>query len=121
MQYAMLIYAADDSGPTPESPEMGELMKAYGAFNTEAGEKGLIMAGEALQPTSTSTTVRMREGIIETTDGPFAETKEQLGGFYILNCETLDEAIEYAAKIPTAAYGSIEIRPVMIFDDKDLE
>jgi hypothetical protein len=121
MQYMMIIYAADGSGPAPESAEMGELMQAYGAFGAEAREKGVMVAGDALQPVSTSTTVRVRNGVTETTDGPFAETKEQLGGYYILDCKNLDEAIEYAAKIPTAKYGSVEIRPVMVFDKKDFD
>ena len=72
--------------------------------------------GDALQGVETATTVRVRDGTTETTDGPFAETKETLGGFYILDCKDLDEAIEYAAKIPGAKYGSIEVRPVMVFD-----
>ena len=75
-----------------------------------------MKGGDALQPVATATTVRVRDGATETTDGPFAETKEQLGGFYILDCEDLDEAIEYAAKIPSAKFGSIEIRPIMVFE-----
>jgi hypothetical protein len=75
-----------------------------------------MLGGDALHPVSTATTVRVREGKTLTTDGPFAETREQLGGYYLINAENLDEAILWAAKIPSAAYGSIEVRPVMVFD-----
>ena len=113
MQYMLSIYSADSAGPVPETPEFGEMMQGYGAFTQEVREKGVMKAGDALQPVAT---VRVRDGATETTDGPFAETKEQLGGFYILDCEDLDAAIEYAAKIPSAKFGSIEIRPIMVFE-----
>ena len=111
MRYAILIYG-DEQTPTPVSNEMGP----WEAFGQEVAEKGLLQGGEALQPTSTATTVRVHDGKTLTTDGPFAETKEQLGGFYLLDCKDLDEAIEYAAKIPSAPWGSVEVRPVMQFD-----
>ena len=82
----------------------------------ETYPSSLPKTGEPLQGTDTATTVRVRSGKAETVDGPFAETKETLGGFYILDCKDLDEAIGYAAKIPTAEYGSVEIRPIMTFD-----
>jgi hypothetical protein len=111
MQYAILIYDTEaEANPAQQD------MEAWGAFTQEVSEKGLMQAGEALQPTETATTVRIRNGQTVTTDGPFAETKEQLGGFYILECKDLDEAIEYAAKIPIAPYGSVEVRPVMVFE-----
>ena len=91
-------------------------MGGYAAFTQEVKEKGIMAAGDALQGTETATTVRIRGGKTETIDGPFAETKETLGGFYILDCKDLDEATAYAAKIPTAAYGSIEVRPLMVWD-----
>ncbi len=116
MQYMLLIYSADSAGPAPESAEFGEMMQGYGAFSQEVREKGIMKGGDPLQSVATATTVRVRDGATETTDGPFAETKEQLGGFYILDCEDLDEAIEYAAKIPSAKFGSIEIRPIMVFE-----
>ncbi len=116
MQYMLLIYSADSAGPVPETPEFGEMMQGYGAFTQEVREKGIMVGGDPLQSVATATTVRVREGATETTDGPFAETKEQLGGFYILDCEDLDVAIEYAAKIPSAKWGSIEIRPILVFD-----
>jgi hypothetical protein len=86
------------------------------AYTEEVQQKNLMQGANALQPVATATTVRVRDGKTETTDGPFAETKEQLGGYYLLDCKDLDEAIEYAAKIPSARFGSIEIRPIMKFD-----
>ncbi len=85
-------------------------------FSEEAQQKKLVRGSNALQDISTATTVRVRNGKTETTDGPFAETKEQLGGYYLLDCKDLDEAIEYAAKIPSAKLGSIEVRPILKFD-----
>ncbi len=116
MQYMLLIYAADTAGPKPDTPAFGEMMQGYGAFTQEVREKGIMVAGDPLQGVATATTVRARGGKTETTDGPFAETKETLGGYYILDCKDLDEALAYAAKIPTAAYGSIEVRPIMVFE-----
>src|SRR5205823_14066656 len=109
----LLIYGseADTAGMTPE--ERIALMQAHAAFANEAQQRGLLTGGEPLQPTSTATTVRVRNGKTLITDGPFAETKEQLAGFYVLNCKDLDEAIEMAARVPDAVYGSIEIRPVV--------
>ena len=115
MQYMLLIYSAENAGPAPQTPEFGEMMQGYGAFTQEIREKGIMKGGDPLQPVATATTVRVRNGAAEATDGPFAETKEQLGGFYILDCADLDEAIEYAAKIPSAKHGSIEVRPIMVF------
>jgi hypothetical protein len=91
--------------------------QAYGAVTQEMNEKGVFVAGDGLHPTQTATTVRVREGDREVTDGPFAETKEQLGGFYVLDVKDLDEAIEWAAKIPGSQFGSVEIRPVMVYDE----
>jgi hypothetical protein len=114
MKYLCTIYG-DESQMANLTPEQGsEMMEAYGAFGQEAGDA--IVAGEGLQPTSTATTVRVRDGERMLTDGPFAETKEQLGGFYLLECGSLDEAIELAAKIPGAKSGSVEVRPVMNYE-----
>ena len=115
MKYLMLIYTdeATDAAMPPE--QLNAVMAGYHGFSKEAGEKKVLLGGNALQPTTTATTVRLRGGRALTTDGPFAETKEQLGGYYLLDCKDLDEAIEYAAKIPGAAYGSIEVRPIMVF------
>lgn len=113
MQYMLLIYAAENAGPDYGTPEFGELLEAYGAFSKEVQEAGVLVAGEALQDTETATSVKVRAGKSTVTDGPFAETKETLGGYYILDCKDLDEALAYAAKIPSAAYGTVEVRPVM--------
>jgi hypothetical protein len=117
MKYAFTIYG-DESQRESASPEDAlATSRAYGALTQEMQEKGVLLAGEGLYPTPTATTVRVREGDRSVTDGPFAETKEALGGFYVLDCKDLDEAIEWAAKIPGAQTGSIEIRPVMVFDE----
>ena len=113
MKYACLIYGDESTAVAPDSPEFGEIMAGYMAFGETAGER--IVAGEPLEPTSTATTVTVRNGETITTDGPFAETKEQLGGFYVLECADLDEAISLAAQIPGAADGRVEVRPVPNF------
>ncbi len=113
MRYLLLIYTneAQDSQATPAEQET--IMNAYWAFTKEVNEAGVNLGGEALQPISSATTVRVRNGKTLTTDGPFAETKEQLGGYYIVKAENLDEAIAWAAKIPGAQQGSIEVRPIV--------
>jgi hypothetical protein len=116
MQYMLLIHSNEATDPKPGTPEMEAHMHAYFAFTEKAQAAGKMVAGDALLPVATATTVRVRDGETHTTDGPFAETKEQLGGYYILECEDLDEAIRYAAEIPSATMGSIEVRPVMKFD-----
>ena len=116
MQYMCLIYGADNAGPQPGSPEFPAYMQAYQDFTDLVQKDGVMVSGEALQPVAAATTVTRENGQVETTDGPFAETKEQLGGFYILNCKNLDEALEYAAKIPSTEHGRVEVRPVMVFD-----
>ena len=117
MKYALTIYGdeAQRENATPE--QMQEVSQAYGAVTQEMQDNGVLVAGEGLYPTPTATTLRVREGDRQVTDGPFAETKEQLGGFYVLDVKDLDEAIEWAAKIPGAQVGSVEIRPVMVFDE----
>lgn len=112
MRYAMLIYGAQEA-PTTSQSGQGDEMAAYAAFGREVSERGLLLSDEALHPAYTATTVRVREGKLLTSDGPFAETKEQLGGFYLLQCRDLDEAIEVAAKNPGALTGSVEIRPIL--------
>ncbi len=116
MKYLALIYAAQGTGPAPKTPEFVKLMGAYQAANETFNEDGVSLAGEALQPVETATSIRIRDGKAELTDGPFAETKEQLGGFYLFDCATLDDAIKYAKMIPTAEYGTIEVRPIMTFN-----
>lgn len=116
MQYMCLIYAAESAEPQPGTPEFGELIENYGKFSERVQSDGVFVAGEALQPVSTATTVTNENGKTETMDGPFAETKEQLGGYYLLECENLDQAIKYAAMIPSTQHGRVEVRPVMTFD-----
>lgn len=116
MRYVMLIYGNENPSPAPTQAELDAEMAAYNTFTQEVSERGVMLGGEALLPTTSATTVHVRDNKVLTTDGPFAETKEQLGGFYILECKNLDEAIEYAAKIPGAHHGSIEIRPIMEFN-----
>lgn len=114
MKYIALIYAAEGSGPQPGTPEFEKFMGGYFALNEKAKADGVWVAGEPLEAVSTATSLRKRGGKMETMDGPFAETKEHLGGFYVFDCENLDEAIKYAAMIPTIEYGTIEVRPLMV-------
>lgn len=113
MRYMLLIYGneATEAGLSPE-----EQQAVFGAHMTYAGEmreRGVMVAGDALLPTSAATSVRVRNGKALTTHGPFAETVEQLGGYYIVECANLDKALEWAAKNPSAATGTVEIRPIM--------
>jgi hypothetical protein len=111
MRYLLLIYTPETDEVVPDDVAQAS-HAAYGAFTADIKARGLLQAGEALTPTSTATTVRVVDGEIVTTDGPFAETKEALGGFYLIEARDLDEAIETAAKIPGAKIGSIEVRPI---------
>jgi len=111
MQYALLIYGQERAEEVSEDLMAAEY-GAYDQFTTYLRERGAMLAGEALEPTSTATTVRVVDGKTLTTDGPFAETKEALGGFYLVEAADLDEAIRFAAMIPGAMHGSIEIRPI---------
>ena len=113
MHYVMLIYSNEAQDAEASPAESQAIFAAYGALEQELAPTGKKLGGEALQPTSTATCVRVREGKVNVIDGPFAETKEQLGGFYLLDCEDLDEALEWAAKIPSAQHGTIEVRPVL--------
>lgn len=113
MQYLFLIYEADRPDDADIPPELiAAEMAAYRAFTRETMERGYLKGGEALQPTTTATSVRVRDGRTSVTDGPFAETKEALGGYFVLDCPDLDTAIELAAKIPGAQRGTIEVRPI---------
>jgi hypothetical protein len=113
MKFIALIYGAPDSSPAPGTPEFETYMGGYRKATNRFMKDGAFIAGEALQGTDTATTVRIRKGKAETMDGPFAETKEQLGGFYLLECKDLDQAIAYAKLIPDAKYGCVELRPIM--------
>jgi hypothetical protein len=112
MRYALLI-CTDESTVEALSPSEGEAMLAeYAKFGEEMGRRGVLESGARLRPTTDATTVRVRDGEVLTSDGPFAETKEQMGGFYLVDCKDLDEAIDIASKIPGARVGSIEVRPL---------
>ena len=112
MRYLLLIYSDESHYGTLTEQEMGQLMAEYGAFQAEIDKAGVNKTSERLQPTQAATSVRVRNEDAMTTDGPFAETKEQLGGYYLIDVENLDEAIRWATKVPTAKYGSIEVRPI---------
>lgn len=116
MQYLLLIYNQESDDIPFGSPEFEEMMAGYRAFGEEMSRKGAMLGGNALQSVTTATTVRARGGRVEITDGPFAETKEQLGGYYLLECKDLDEAIAAAGKIPGAKRGCVEVRPIQTFD-----
>ena len=117
MQYLLLIYEAEAKKDARSDEENGAIFDAYMAFNKWLGPTGKLLGGDALHPTSTATTVRVRNGETVLTDGPFAETKEQLGGYYLIEAENLDDATAIAAKIPSAATGSVEVRPIMLLDN----
>jgi hypothetical protein len=117
MRYMLLIYGDEQAQAGMSEADGAAQYEAYNTFTKDIVDRGLMQGGDALQPTSTATTVRVRNDETLTTDGPFAETKEQLGGFYIVDCKDLDEAIETAAKIPGARDGSIEVRPIMEYPE----
>jgi hypothetical protein len=115
MRYLCLIYENEKNWETMPQAESEAVMGEYFAFTDGIRKNGKLVAGEALQPTPTATTVRVRNGKISTTDGPFVETKEQLGGFYLIEAKDLNDAIQIAAKIPSARFGGVEVRPVVDF------
>lgn len=116
MRYLCLIYDEEKKMESMPKSEADAFMGEYFAFTEGIKKSGHYLGGEALQPVHAATTVRMRNGKISTTDGPFAETKEQLGGYYLINAKDLNDAIQVASKIPSARYGSIEVRPIMEFN-----
>jgi hypothetical protein len=116
MRYLLLIYGDEQAWAEFGPEDMKAEYAAYDAFGKWLTGNGWMRAGEALEPTSVATSVRVRDGETLTTDGPFAETKEQLGGFYLIECDNLDQAIEAASKIPAARGGTIEVRPIAEFD-----
>ena len=116
MKYLCMIFDEEKKLANMSTSESDAFMGEYGAFTQAIRASGQFVAGEALKPVSTATTVRVRNGKVSTTDGPFAETREQLGGFYLIEARDLNEAIQVAARIPSARTGSIEVRPVVVFD-----
>ena len=115
MQYLLLIYSDEKAGADMSKEAMDAVMGEYMAYTEDMEKSGQMRGGDALHPTASATTVRVQNGKTITTHGPFAETKEQLGGYYLVDCKNLDEAIEWAAKCPGARAGSIEVRPVVDF------
>jgi hypothetical protein len=113
MRYLCLIYSEEKQWTTAPAGAREEMGKEYGAFTETIKKSGHLLSGAGLQPTATATTVRVRGGKLSTTDGPFAETKEQLGGFYLVEAKDLNDAIQVASRIPGAKIGSVEVRPVM--------
>ena len=121
MRYLCLIYEDQTLYERMPKDEMDKVFGEYFTYTEDIKKSGHHLGGEALQPTTTATTVRVRNGKISTIDGPFAETKEQLGGFYMIEAKDLNEAIQLAARIPGARYGSVEVRPIMEFGDAPSE
>jgi len=112
MRYLMLICSDEQQIGSLNESEGSAMLGEYQKFMDEMGKRGVLQGGERLQPTSTAATVRVRNGSVLTSDGPFAETKEQLGGYFLVDCKDRDEALEIAAKIPGARLGTIEVRPI---------
>ncbi|GAA5078206.1 YciI family protein [Lysobacter panacisoli] len=113
MKYVCLIYDEEKLFDDMPKDQFDAVMGEYFALSDALVESGQMVAAEALQPVNTATVVRVRNGRLSTTDGPYAETKEQLGGFYLIEAKDLDEAIRIAGRIPSARFGSVEVRPVM--------
>jgi hypothetical protein len=113
MRYLLLLYSEPNAGPAPGTPEQAAEMQEWWAYTDALQAAGVLLGGEALQGTETATTLTSRTGSVVSTDGPFAETKEVLGGFYMIDAENLDAAMKWAERCPIMTYGSVEIRPVL--------
>ena len=116
MQYLLMIYQNEAESSKMDATARQKVTAEYGAFTQTIIQSGNFKAGDGLQPTTTATTVRVRDGKTLTTDGPFAETREQLGGYYLVEAKDLDTAVAIAARIPGARTGSIEVRPIMVYN-----
>jgi hypothetical protein len=116
MKYLLTIISDESQWAAATPRELQEMMSAYDAFTREVTAAGVMLGGEGLSPSSSATTVRVRGDEVVTSDGPFAETREQLGGYYLLDCDDDEEAIGWAARMPGARYGAIEVRPVMDYE-----
>jgi hypothetical protein len=112
MRYILLICTEESTEGALSAGEQTSMMAEYAAFGEEMGRRGVLQGGDRLRPTTDATTVRVRDGEVLASDGPFAETKEQIGGYFTVDCKDLDEAIEVASKIPGARDGSVEVRPI---------
>ena len=116
MRYLCLIYDEEKKLGAMSKSESDAFMGEYFAFTEDIKKSGHYLGGEALQPVNTATSVRVRSGKMSTTDGPFAETKEQLGGYYLINAKDLNDALQVAARIPSAKLGTVEVRPIQEFN-----
>jgi hypothetical protein len=116
MQYLLMIYQSEAEYGKIDAATSKKILEEYGAFTQGIIQSGNFKAADRLQPTTTATTVRVRDGKTLTTDGPFAETREQLGGYYLVEAKDLDTALAIAARIPSARYGSIEVRPIWVYN-----
>ena len=115
MNYMILIYGDPTREPTYGSAAFNEMMAGYTVANRKMQADGVIRSGDGLQGIETAKSLRITAGKVETMDGPFAETREHLGGYYIIDCADLDQALHWAAQIPGAAYGTVEVRPLVVF------
>ncbi len=115
MRYLLLIYGDEAQWSEQSEADQAAEMGRWEAYTKSITDEGIMRGGEALQPTASATTVRVRDGEAQVTDGPFAETREQLGGYYMVECDTLDQAIDAARRIPNVDSGSVEVRPIMEF------
>ncbi len=118
MRYMLLIYSDESLYPKMSEADTNQLMQEYGEFTEAVQKAGVLKESDRLHPTTAATTVRVRNRDTLTTDGPFAETKEQFGGFYLIDVKDLDEAIAWAAKVPTAKYGTVEVRPIWEYPEE---
>ena len=116
MKYMLLIYNDPQREPSYGTPEFNDMMSGYFALNEQMKADGVLVDGEGLQGIETATSLRVTNGKVETMDGPFAETREHLGGYYVVDVSDLDGALKYAGQIPSAAFGTIEVRPLMEYD-----
>jgi hypothetical protein len=116
MKYMCLLYGEPGAGPAPGTPEFGQMLSEFGTATQAMADAGVLVDSSPLQPPQSATTVRVRDGETVLTDGPFAEIKEQLGGYFLLDCDDLDTALRLVAAVPSARYGSIEVRPLMTIE-----
>ena len=119
MQYLALIYGEETAWESLQEDERAAMYEQYAEFGRAARAAGVVVDGNELRPTADATTVRIRDAQIAVTDGPYAETKEALGGYYLLECDSLDEAVNWAARIPAARHGAVEVRPVHSHEEGD--
>src|SRR4051812_32980776 len=116
MQYLLMIYSNQAEAAQVDAATSNKMMEEYGVFTQSIIQSGNFKAGDRLQPSTTATTVRVRDGKTLTTDGPFAETREQLGGYYLIEAKDLDAALAIAARIPGARFRSVEVRPIWVYN-----